>query len=82
MHNMYSGKAKVFLEKNNVEEGSKIEVDRNGNIYKGIVMPRGEFCDPDTIVLKLESGYNVGLIAEGLKFIENARKKQGKSGKI
>ena len=42
-------------------EGARLSVSVNGLVYEGTLMPHHQFSDPDVIVLKMKSGYNVGI---------------------
>ncbi|HEC82716.1 MAG TPA: Glu-tRNA(Gln) amidotransferase subunit GatD [Thermoplasmatales archaeon] len=55
-----------------VEVGDKVEIRKNGKIYRGIVMPHHAFSDKNIVVIKLENGYNIGIDLRGceLKIIE------------
>ncbi|MFH1095559.1 MAG: Glu-tRNA(Gln) amidotransferase subunit GatD [Candidatus Micrarchaeota archaeon] len=49
---------------------------------EGILMPKSDFTDPHCIVLKLDSGYNIGLDARGAKMRKLAdAKKNGPIGR-
>src|SRR3989338_10715995 len=61
----YSEKIRSVLKKQNVEVGDSVSVAKNDAVYEGIVMPNTD--DPDTLVLKLENGYNIGLDISGMK---------------
>jgi glutamyl-tRNA(Gln) amidotransferase subunit D len=63
---MYSEQIRQILEKENIEVGDRIEV--NGR--EGRLMPKPESGSPDSMVLKLESGYNIGLEPEDAQLIE------------
>jgi len=41
--------------------GDRIRITGGGNFHEGLLMPRTELGDRDCIVLKLESGYNIGI---------------------
>ncbi|PSG97634.1 Glu-tRNA(Gln) amidotransferase GatDE subunit D [Thermoplasmatales archaeon SW_10_69_26] len=43
------------------EPGDRVRVHRDEDTLEGRVMPRHGFSDPDVVVLKLDSGYNIGL---------------------
>jgi len=43
------------------EVGDVLRVTRGGEVYEGILIPRSELGDENHIVLKLKSGYNVGV---------------------
>lgn len=65
----YRGKSLEFLKKNEVEVGSLVKVHAD-IAYSGILMPRYEYSDEDHIVLKLKSGYNIGIQIEKIIKIE------------
>jgi len=65
----YAGKSLEFLKTNNVGVGSTVKILTDLTFY-GIIMPRYEHSDEKHIVLKLNSGYNVGLEIEKIKKIE------------
>lgn len=65
----YTGKALEFLKNNRigVSDSVKILADLT---YLGIIMPRYEHTDDKHLVLKLKSGYNIGLEIEKIEKIE------------
>jgi glutamyl-tRNA(Gln) amidotransferase subunit D len=65
----YKGKGLKFLTNNKIEVGSQVKIHAD-LIYTGVVMPRYEHSDDHHIVLKLKSGYNIGLELEKIKKIE------------
>ncbi len=68
---MYSDKIQDLLEEENIEIGDQIEI--NGR--EGRLMPKPESGNPESVVLKLESGYNIGVKPESIELIE---KKDGR----
>ncbi len=60
----YSPKVRKLLGK--AKEGDKILVSRNDKSSTGILMPCSD-SSPDTIVLKLENGYNISVRASNAK---------------
>lgn len=68
-HGGYRGKSLAFLQKNSVRVGDVVKVMTDSS-YSGILMPRYEYSDDEHIVLKLKSGYNVGLEIDKIKKIE------------
>ncbi len=48
---------------------SDVEIHTANGVFVGIVLPRSETADPHHIVLKLRSGYNVGIAASGVQQI-------------
>ncbi len=59
---MYSQKiANLFLEKRIVPGKHIIRITKEGQTFEGLLLPRPYFGDPDSIVLKLDNGYNIGI---------------------
>jgi len=57
----YGGEALKILKKAKVEVGDRIRVSNKGKAYEGILIPRSEYGDEKHVVIKLKSGYNVGV---------------------
>lgn len=57
----YKGEALTFLKKAGAEIGDIIRITKNGETYEGILIPRSEYGDEKHIIIKLKSGYNVGV---------------------
>lgn len=66
----YRGRALKFLKKVGAEIGDVIQVAKDGEIYEGILIPRSEFGDEQHIILKLKSGYNVGVRIDSTTRVE------------
>ena len=65
----YRGKSLSFLQKNNLQVGYIVKITTDTN-YSGMIMPRYEYSDEEHIVLKLKSGYNIGLEIDKIKKVE------------
>ena len=65
----YAGKSLRFLQESKVKVGDTIKVTEELT-YSGILMPRYELSDDQHIVMKLKSGYNVGIEIGKIKKIE------------
>ena len=65
----YNGSSLLFLKTNEILVGDSVKVFADIT-YSGIVMPRYEHSDDKHIVLKLKSGYNIGLEIEKIEKIE------------
>jgi len=65
----YSGNALDCLKKNNVKVSDSIKITA-GLTYSGILMPRYESGDDKHLVLKLGSGYNVGINIDEIQKIQ------------
>jgi glutamyl-tRNA(Gln) amidotransferase subunit D len=70
----YRGQALEFLKKAGAEIGDVIRITKDGETYEGILIPRSEFGDEKHIILKLRSGYNVGVRIEPTTRIEKVGK--------
>jgi glutamyl-tRNA(Gln) amidotransferase subunit D len=57
----YRGEASGAIRKASVEVGDVIRIEKNGEVYEGILIPTSEYGDEKHIVIKLKSGYNIGL---------------------
>ncbi len=57
----YKGEALAIIKRAEVEIGDIIRVTKNGEVYEGILIPRSEYGDEKHIVIKLKSGYNIGI---------------------
>ena len=69
----YKGKIRDFLISNQVEVGDLVKITSE-LIFSGILMPRYESGDESHIVLKLKSGYNIGIEFEKINKIEKIGK--------
>jgi glutamyl-tRNA(Gln) amidotransferase subunit D len=62
----YSPRVSELLRRLGSAEGDVLQVSDEGQARTGTLMPHHEFSHPDVVVLKLKSGYNVGvLVSEG-----------------
>lgn len=57
----YSDETKKLLDSAGAVEGSMVILESDGQTYKGKIMPHHEFSAPDIVILKMKSGYNVGI---------------------
>lgn len=79
----YSGLAFDKLSSGGIAIGDTIIVKQDGKEYSGILMPRAQIgSDPDHIVIKLDTGYNIGvrLSPESeVKLAQKGKKKKRKT---
>ena len=68
-HRGYEGGSLEFLKANQVSVGDSVKILADIT-YSGIIMPRYEHSDDKHIVLKLNSGYNIGLEIAKIEKIE------------
>jgi glutamyl-tRNA(Gln) amidotransferase subunit D len=65
----YHGSSLEFLKTNQISIGDSVEILADIT-YSGIIMPRYEHSDDKHVVLKLKSGYNIGLEIEKVEKVE------------
>ena len=65
----YEGNSLEFLKTKQISVGDSVKILADIT-YSGIIMPRYEHSDDKHIVLKLKSGYNIGLEIEKIEEIE------------
>jgi glutamyl-tRNA(Gln) amidotransferase subunit D len=79
----YKGKIRDLLISNQIEVGDLVKITSELT-FSGILMPRYESGDESHIVLKLKSGYNIGIEFEKIEKIEKTgeRKSRKENSKI
>lgn len=60
----YSERARQLLASSKASEGDTVELRTTDKQYTGILMPHHDFSHPDVIVIKLKSGYNIGVMVD------------------
>lgn len=79
---MYSQKVSDALKLNSIKLGDTIKLECKKGEYSGILLPRQMGGDADCLVIKLDSGYNVGIRYDSdcvLSKLKSADKKEEKS---
>ena len=74
----YRGPGLSVLNKYNVSVWSDVEIESTNGKFKGLILPRSETADDRHIVLKLISGYNIGLAAESIQRITELGRREAK----
>ena len=72
----YKGQALAVLQKFDAKVWTDITFITPTGRYTGIVLPRSETADPLHIVLKLRSGYNIGIRADRVTAVEILGRKE------
>lgn len=57
----YAGFLQEKLNRAGAEEGCLLSVRTGGKDHRGVLMPHHEFSAPDILILKVKSGYNIGV---------------------
>lgn len=73
-HFGYKGKALNKLKEFSAEVGNEVVIHCIDLDYSGVLMPRYEYSDDNHIVIKLRSGYNIGLEVDKIKKIDTELK--------
>lgn len=65
---MYSKRIESVLKKASVKPGDRILIKKGKESYEGILMPKPEVGgDPSDLIIKLKSGYNIGINTKNVK---------------
>ena len=72
----YKGRALEVLKHFRAEVWSEVKITTTKGEYNGIILPRSEADDPLHIVLKLRSGYNIGIAAGSVTAVEIQGRKE------
>jgi glutamyl-tRNA(Gln) amidotransferase subunit D len=76
----YRGEVLKLLKSASAKVGDRIRVEKADRVYEGILMPRTELGDPNHLVIKLDSGYNLGVRVS--KRVKVVRVEKGKIPKL
>ena len=72
----YRGQALEVLKHFQALVWSEAKIKTTKGEYAGIILPRSETADPLHIVIKLGSGYNIGIAADGITAVEIEGRKE------
>ncbi len=78
----YSERARKLLASSHASEGDTVRLKAGGKEYAGILMPHHDFSHPDVVVIKLRSGYNIGVMVDDESDLMVEAKVQVRSSKI
>lgn len=65
-----------LLEELGLEVGDLVRVRKGERVFEGVVMPKHAYSDPEILVIKLESGYNVGILVDRETLVEVLRRRR------
>lgn len=57
----YKGEVLQALKEAGAEIGDRVRITKDGQVYEGILIPRSEYADDKHVVIKMQSGYNIGV---------------------
>jgi glutamyl-tRNA(Gln) amidotransferase subunit D len=69
---MYSKRIEALLKESGIGIGDTVKVVSRGTEYVGLLMPRPSAGDAEIVVVKLASGYNVGIRPDSIKLVESS----------
>jgi glutamyl-tRNA(Gln) amidotransferase subunit D len=72
----YRGEALAVLKSFGAMVWSDVEIKTSRGAFTGIILPRSETADPHHIVVKLRSGYNIGLAARSVEAVAITGRKE------
>jgi glutamyl-tRNA(Gln) amidotransferase subunit D len=72
----YKGRALDVLKSFNAQVWSDVRITTTGGEFTGIILPRSEGADFLHVVLKLKSGYNVGVLADSITAVDILGRKE------
>ena len=72
---MVSKKVSAFLKKSGVSDGDSVKFRIDGVEYTGILLPNND-SSSDTVMIKLNSGYNVGFDVSVIKCLTKVGKRK------
>ena len=72
----YKGKAREVLQSLGGRVWANVVLKTNEGDFEGVILPRSETADGDHIVLKIKSGYNIGIRADRINEITETSYKE------
>ncbi len=76
---MYSEKISAQLKAKKIAVGDRIAVSSEKGDFVGLLMPRPYYGEPDILVIKLDSGYNIGLKPNSIGLVEHSDNQKSKA---
>jgi len=72
----YRGPGAAVLERFDVGVWSDVEIESTTGRFEGLILPRSETADDHHIVIKLASGYNIGIAADAVTAIRERGRRE------
>jgi len=74
---MYSKRIQSVLKRKKIKVGDRVRLSKGKRGYEGVLMPRIEMGDTNSLIVKLENGYNIGVkVSKGVKLKKIGRGKR------
>jgi glutamyl-tRNA(Gln) amidotransferase subunit D len=74
----YPGRVKELLDAAGVREGDEVEVVEGDRTHRGVVMPHHAFSGDDVLTIKLDTGYNMGIVVKDSTAVTLLRKAEAR----
>jgi len=74
---MYSSAIRKALKGKKIGSGDRIRVKKGKQMYEGILVPKGDAGDPNSLVIKLDTGYNIGVSFKGASLSKLSASREG-----
>lgn len=74
----YKGKALSALSNFNARVWADVEIETSKGKFRGIILPRSEQADDLHVVVKLQTGYNIGLAVDSITSLKELGYKEAK----
>lgn len=79
---MYSNKIRRYLEKNKIKIGDLISLNSKLEVFEGILLDRPDYLKGESLIIKLNNGYNIGINIKNIIKIKLVKKNIVKKEKI
>ncbi len=68
---MKERKVERFMRSEGLNVGDAVRItEKDGTVYEGIVMPPYELSPGETLTIKLDNGYNIGILIDAIESVE------------
>lgn len=64
---VYEGCIRDFLELSNISVGDTIKIEKDNITHKGMLLEKPDYSNENTLIIKLNSGYNIGVDIQDAK---------------
>ncbi len=76
---MYSKAIQDLFKKKRIKIGDRLSIKKGGQTFGGLLLPKSDIEDPKAIVIKADSGYNLGITYGAGVSVSKSGKKTSKS---
>ncbi len=66
-HMVYEGYIRDFLELSDISVGDTIKIEKDNITHKGMLLEKPDYSNENTLIIKLNSGYNIGVDIQDAK---------------